>query len=361
MLSAAHTSSFDSPDLACVSPEFLCCDHCSIIRVSAVYSKKMGGNTGCLFLSRKFVDCQHYCNLCDDSFAFPDCPLCCSIHHPPKYESKKTILLFFLLPLAYYILEYTFTVYTDLLYTGGPVVIDFMDSFIVLFFFILSMLSLDFSNKKNEAERENLLLTTAATQAQKEIEQLSISQKQASIYRHDLRHHMTFLQNCIAKNKLDQALEYIHQICTDIDNSRVIRYCNNEALNLILSSYADQARDAEIDVQISVTATDFARFQITDLCSLFANALENAIHACEKIPTSEKRYITLKVFEKNGRICINIANNYVQNPVFENEIPTSHEANHGIGVRSMISVVEKYHGVYGFFTENKEFRFQASL
>ncbi len=278
-----------------------------------------------------------------------------------KYESKKTILLFFLLPLAYYILEYTFTVYTDLLYTGGPVVIDFMDSFIVLFFFILAMLSLDFSNKKNETERENLLLTTATTQAQKEIEQLSISQKQASIYRHDLRHHMTFLQNCIAENKLDQALEYIHQICTDIDNSRVVRYCNNEALNLILSSYADQAKDAGIDVQISVTATDFARFQITDLCSLFANALENAIHACKKIPASEKRYITLKVFEKNDRICIKIANNYIQNPVFENEIPTSHEANHGIGVRSMISVVEKYHGVYRFFTENREFRFQASL
>ena len=57
-----------------------------------------------------------------------------------KYESRKILLLFFLLPLSYYILEYSFTVYTDLLYTGGPVVIDFMDSFIVLFFFILSML-----------------------------------------------------------------------------------------------------------------------------------------------------------------------------------------------------------------------------
>lgn len=278
-----------------------------------------------------------------------------------QYESKKTILLFFLLPLAYYILEYAFTVYTDLLYTGGPVVIDFMDSFIVLFFFVLSMLSLDFSNKKNEAERKNLLLTTAATQAQKEIEQLSISQKQAAIYRHDLRHHMTFLQNCIVENKRDQALKYMHQICTDIDNSRVIRYCNNEAINLILSSYADQAKEVGIDIQILVTATDFARFQITDLCSLFANALENAIHACKKIPASEKRYITLKVFEKNDRICIKIANNYIQNPIFENEIPTSHETNHGIGVRSMISVVEKYHGVYGFFTENREFRFQASL
>ena len=278
-----------------------------------------------------------------------------------KYENKKTLLLFFLLPLSYYILEYAFTVYTDLLYTGGPVIIDFMDSFIVLFFFILSMVSLDFADKKSTAERENLLLTTAAAQAQKEIAQLSASQKQAAIYRHDLRHHMTFLQNCIMENKSDQALEYIHQICTDIDNSCVIRYCANDALNLILSSYAHQAKDAGINLQFLVTATDFTRFQITDLCSLFANALENAIHACEKIPSSQKRYIILKVYEKNNRICIHIANNYAQNPVFENEIPVSHEPNHGIGVRSMISVVEKYHGVYGFFAENGEFRFQTSL
>lgn len=110
-----------------------------------------------------------------------------------KYENGKTLLLFFLLPLSYYILEYAFTVYTDLLYTGGSVVIEFMDSFIVLFFFILSMVSLDFADKKSAAERENLLLSAAATQAQKEITQLSASQKQASIYRRDLRHHMTFL------------------------------------------------------------------------------------------------------------------------------------------------------------------------
>lgn len=278
-----------------------------------------------------------------------------------KYEDKKTLLLFFLLPLSYYILEYTLTVYTDLLYTGGPVIIDFMDSFIVLFFFILAMVSLDFAAKKSNAERENLLLGTSAAQAQKEIAQLSASQRQASIYRHDLRHHMTFLQNCITDNKPEQALEYIHQICTDLDNSRVIRYCENDTLNLILASYAAQAEASGIDLKLSVTAADFSCFQVTDLCSLFANALENAIHACESIPPSKKRYISLRVYEKNNRICIQLVNNYIQDPVFENEIPISHEPDHGIGVKSMISVVEKYHGVYGFFAENGEFRFLASL
>ena len=41
-----------------------------------------------------------------------------------KYESKTILFLFFLLPLAYYILEYTFTVYTNLLYTGDALVVD---------------------------------------------------------------------------------------------------------------------------------------------------------------------------------------------------------------------------------------------
>lgn len=278
-----------------------------------------------------------------------------------KYESRTTLLLFVMLPLAYYILEYAFTVYTDLFYTGGAVVIDFMDSFIVVSFFILSMLSLKFSSEKNKAERENILLTTAAIQAQKEITQLSDSQKQASIYRHDLRHHMNFIQSCLDANKPEDATAYINEICSDLEHSHVIRYCVNNSVNLIVSSYAAKASETHIPMQISITATEFARFQITDLCSLFANALENALHACEQMNPKSNRYITLKVYEKNSQLCINVINSYELAPIFENEIPISKTKGHGIGVQSMISVVEKYHGVFGFFADHGEFRFQASL
>ena len=79
--------------------------------------------------------------------------------------------MFFLLPLTYYILEYAFTVYTDLLYRGEAVVIEFMDSFIVILYFILSTVILALLNKKNTAERENIILLSAAAQAEKEIAQ----------------------------------------------------------------------------------------------------------------------------------------------------------------------------------------------
>lgn len=276
-------------------------------------------------------------------------------------ENKTILLLFVLLPLCYYILEYAFTVYTDLLHTGGAVVIDFLDSFLVLLYFILSMLTIEFSSQRTKAERENLLLSTVSSQAKKEISQLSDSKKQAAIYRHDLKHHMNFIQNCILEDRTDEALSYIHEICTTLQHHTIKTYCDDESMNLILSSYADKAEAQDIHVTFSVTATDFSAFQITDLCSLLSNALDNAIHACSKIPYSEGRYIKLHLYEKNKQLCINLSNSYEEAPVFENDVPVSHQIGHGFGVQSIISVVDKYNGIYGFFAENGEFRFQATL
>lgn len=167
-----------------------------------------------------------------------------------KNESKTIISMFFLLPLTYYILEYAFTVYTDLLYRGEAVVIEFMDSFIVILYFILSTVILALLNKKNTAERENIILLAAAAQAEKEITQLSDYQKQAAIYRHDLRHHMNFIQSCLNDNSYAQAQDYIREICTSLNNSQITRYCANEAVNLILSSYIAKADKYNITTQV---------------------------------------------------------------------------------------------------------------
>ena len=278
-----------------------------------------------------------------------------------KQENQTTLTLLLLLPLSYYILEYSLTVYTDLLYSGGAVAIDFMDSFLVLLYFLLSILSIETSSKRNQAEQENLILVTAAVQAQKEITQLSLADKQSAIYRHDLRHHLSFLQECIRENQLEQAMQYMNEICSGLDKIPVKRYCENQPLNLILSSYLQKANDQNIQTVVSVTAGDFEKFQITDLCSLLANALENAIHACATISNPNDRYIHLKIYNKNGLLCVNMANSYAKEPFFRNDLPVSLKNGHGIGVQSMISVIEKYHGLYRFFVSDGEFHFQASL
>ena len=68
---------------------------------------------------------------------------------------------------------------------------------------------------------------------------------------------MNFIKNCIENNETSQALSYIDEICTGLENSRFIRYCSNEAINLILSSYADKAAAQNITVNFNVTSSNF--------------------------------------------------------------------------------------------------------
>ena len=89
-----------------------------------------------------------------------------------KYENQTILFLFCLLPMAYYVLKYAFTVYTSLLYTGGFIIADFLDSFIVFLYCILSIYVIDITGKKKKAEQENLLLTAVTIQSRKEISQL---------------------------------------------------------------------------------------------------------------------------------------------------------------------------------------------
>lgn len=272
-----------------------------------------------------------------------------------KYESRAVLAVFLILPLAYYVLEYAFTVYTDLLYTGGAVILEFVDSFIVLLYVVFSLLTVEILRQKGKAERENLMLSVAAAQAQKELARIYTAEKQTAIYLHDLRHHMNFIRGCIDEERYEDAKEYINKICNQAESYKVVKYCKNEAVNIILSYYVERVKEQNTEIAVNVTAEDFSRFQVTDLCSLISNALENAVNACEKI---ENGYINIKIYEKNKRLCINIANSCYENIDFENDIPISKNTGHRIGVKSMASVMEKYGGVYGFLPTEKNFVFR---
>lgn len=278
-----------------------------------------------------------------------------------RFEDNKVLGFFISVPLIYYIIEYYFTVYTDLMYQGGVVIIEFMDAAVVVIYFIFSVIYLRTLYEKKEIEVEQAISKIMANQMQNEIKALRESQNQASIYRHDLRHHLNYLRACISQDRLQDAEEYIDNVCKDIDSFQVIRYSENDSINIIISAYIAKAKDKNIRIETKITATDFIRFSIPDLCSLLFNALENAIYAVEKVDDIDERYIKLKIYSKNNKLCIDLRNKYKIEPVFEREIPVTKEKEHGVGIKSMIRIVEKYKGVYRFISKEDVFIFQAAL
>ncbi|HEX3021405.1 MAG TPA: GHKL domain-containing protein [Lachnospiraceae bacterium] len=277
-----------------------------------------------------------------------------------KYEGTRILTLFIAVPLIYYLIEFILTVYTNLLYQNSPAIVEFMDSSVVVIYFIYSIVFLKTLYKKKEIEVEQEVFKILANQSRFEIEALRKSQKQAAIYRHDLRHHLSFLNSCIVNSKPEEALAYISETCDEIDSSMTIQYSENESVNLILSAYATRAAEKKIPLEITVTTNEFGKFSTSDLCSLLSNALENAIHATEKITDHNQCFIKLHLYSKSKKLCIDIRNSYQMEPVFAQDFPVSLEQHHGFGTKSMAHIVDKHGGVYQFSASNGIFIFQAT-
>ncbi|MGB4984833.1 MAG: GHKL domain-containing protein [Erysipelotrichaceae bacterium] len=279
-----------------------------------------------------------------------------------RFGDNRLFLLFTTIPLLFYIYTYALTGYQmqDLIVNQRYFIFQIPLLIVVMAYLLLGQIFKMISDKaelKNAQNLSNAQLSAATEQ----IEQLRIAERQSAIYRHDLRHHMNYLNTCITQNKLQEATNYIQQTCADVDTITLKRYSEHEAINLILSYYVGKAKGKDIQIEVNVTATDFSRFHSMDLCSLLSNALENAIKASSQADDSSQRYIKLRLFEKNNKLCMELCNGYLTQPIFENKIPVSQKDGHGIGVKSMIHVVEKYEGVYKFSANDGDFSFQMSM
>lgn len=263
---------------------------------------------------------------------------------------------FAIVPIVYYVFDYTTVVYTKLLYEGYYLISEFMPTFccVVYLFFVNQTLAQE--NSRHQLEQERNALKMQTKQSLQEIDFLRSSQEQAAAHRHDLRHHLQYLSSCIENGQSEQAQEYIQSVCHEIESQKTIAYCENETANLILTAYAERFAKAEIKADIHFSLGKSPSISPVDLCVLLANALENALHECQylfiqKIPVQ----VTVEGYEKEHKLFLQISNTCRADVLFRNGIPAARQEGHGIGTQSICAIVNKYGGVYSFSAKNERF------
>ncbi|MFQ9975898.1 MAG: hypothetical protein ACLRVN_06260 [Butyricicoccus sp.] len=124
--------------------------------------------------------------------------------------SRAVQCQFGIVPAVYYAFDYATRVYTDLLFSGSAVVVEFMP-FVCSAAYLLFLIHISreqHARLRLEELKSNLDLQVH--QAVREIEALRISQQKTRAYRHDLRHHLQYITACIENEQ--QAGAYIpHQ------------------------------------------------------------------------------------------------------------------------------------------------------
>ena len=266
------------------------------------------------------------------------------------------------IPILSYVFDYLTQVYTGVLSKSSPVVMEFM-YFVCSVAYLVFVLRITTEKKiRNQLEQAQDNLNLQVVQAMREIELLRESQQRAAAYRHDLRHHMQYLLACIENERGEHAGQYIQGIFAELEASKVTRFCENEAANLIFSSFAGRAEGSDIPMEIKADIPTLIPVSESDLCVLMSNGLENALHASQR--QKEKGLpaeIKVSAYEKNGKLFLQIMNSCSEDVTFEQGIPVTKRVGHGIGVRSICALVERYKGIYSFSVADGQFIMRISI
>lgn len=191
------------------------------------------------------------------------------------------------------------------------------------------------------------------------------AQEETRRFRHDIRNNLLCMHEMLRSGKTEDAAEYLQNLLDTTDTLSAKYVSGDEILDCILSAKAGVMAQKEIAFRLDGVLAGGLPWKPIDVCSVFANALDNAIEACEPLP-SQQRMITMKLKATPQfwfvRIQNPVARNVDVSRLFHEKggyTSKSNSGQHGIGTYNMKRTVESYGGIVK--AECKENQFTLEL
>lgn len=171
---------------------------------------------------------------------------------------------------------------------------------------------------------------------------LEQEQFQVRRLRHDMANH---LQTMSALPELELR-KYLNGLINSPAMEHTCAFCENSVVNIVLASKKAVMEQNKISADIEVSVPQKMPVNDAELCAVFANSLDNAIEACEKLPENQRK-ISVKSKTDKGLFVLQVQNHVIGETVFQNGIPTTTKQNakaHGFGLAGIREIAEKHGG-----------------
>ena len=200
----------------------------------------------------------------------------------------------------------------------------------------------DYHRKRTEIQEQHI-------QAELEyFQRYQKTQEETSRFRHDIRNNLLCISEMLQSGKTEEAQAYLQDLVNTSETLRKKYVSGDEMLDCIIGVKAGDMEEQGIRFQLDGVLAGGLQWKPVDICNVFANALDNAIEACQKL-APEKRKITMNIKATPQFWFVTI-----ENPVAETIDTTKlfqknggytskpNAVHHGIGTYNMKSTVESY-------------------
>lgn len=271
------------------------------------------------------------------------------VSYAKEYLTNQIWILIDIICLASFITTIATIVFTEI----GRV----YQAFVVMPICLISNLAILFAMK--------LVIKSVRTQSDNNIyklqsryyNMLELEQQQIRKIKHDMNNHLQIIGSYINENNIEEAKDYFQSISNVVNDISSRKFCENKIINAVINSKYHNIKENKIKNDINISIENIVNIDDMDLCSIFANTLDNAIEASMKIKDYSQRYISVKARYDKGYFVYNIKNTK-SNAVFMegNKYISDKEDKkaNGWGISNVKDIVAKYKGeMDSSYTENE--------
>lgn len=178
---------------------------------------------------------------------------------------------------------------------------------------------------------------------------------------HDLKHHIIALKS---EGNDQKRNEYLDKMEEEIQHYEAQNKTGNQVLDTLLTSKNLYCMKNQISMTSVVDGSSFGFMDVMDICSIFGNALDNAIECEKKIADPEKRLIHVSAFTQKNFLIIRFENYYEGILTFDEQLPVTTKKEpqfHGYGLKSLRYTVRKYGGEVDVSTQDNWFNLKILI
>lgn len=212
--------------------------------------------------------------------------------------------------------------------------------------------------KEAEARHSTRLSTLQLSALQSRMEAVRTAEDAIRTERHDLRHRLQTAMELVALGDETAALDFLDAAQRRLDEQKEIRWCRLPVLDAVFSTYFAQTKSQNTWVDAKIALPDTFPVDEGELAIVVANALENAIHANQKLPPN-RREIYCKMVGTPS-VMLEISNPCSGSVSFDSKgLPLAQKDGHGLGVQSISAFCQKNGAVCHFNLTNGWFQLQV--
>ena len=219
---------------------------------------------------------------------------------------------------------------------------------------IIMFYTFEYINSIDDKKREDELIKQQNIYYNRQFELMRESNEKLHALRHDLKNHTMYMQSKSGEDA--NIFDYKDELDSMLGKNEYAK-SGNLLIDSILNFKINEAVEKGFKCKLKLIVPDEINIKETDLVILFGNMIDNSIEHCLE---SEKE-IRLAVKYESGILYIDSSNASQKITIVDGKIITSKldKKNHGMGLKNITRVVEKYNGE--FLIENENDRFRISI